>query len=98
MLDTVYSVCDHNAIRSRDRDFYESAFILARQLLSRFHILLNRYLYIRKSFFFGCSLRPAAGQTRTLDAVTFLGVAENDAIVCHESKGTPFAKISAKSG
>ena len=44
------------------RNFHYAALILTRQFLGRLYILMNRDLYVLKSFLLGCSLRPAARQ------------------------------------
>lgn len=63
--------------------------ILKPGILRHIDILLNCALNVREGLLLGSSLRPAARQTGARDAVTFLGVAENDAIVCHGVNGTP---------
>jgi hypothetical protein len=75
---------------SRNRDFHNTTLIVSRQLFSRFDVFAYGDLDVGQGFVFSCSLRPAAGQTGAGDAVAFLGVAESDAIGCHEGYGTPF--------
>jgi hypothetical protein len=77
---------------SGNRDVDKATVILACQFLSCLDIFVNGNLNVRESFFFCGSLRPAARQTGTRDTVTFLGMAESDAIVCHGSNGTPLWK------
>ena len=72
-----------------NRDFDDPAFLIAGQFLGCFNIFAYGDLYVGEGLFFGGSLRPAAGQAGAGNTVTFLGLAENNAITCHRDMVHP---------
>ena len=70
-------------------NFDDPAVRIFRKFFGGFDVLADRDTDILKRFFLGYSLRPAAGQAGTRNAVTFFGMAKYNPIRCHANHVTP---------